>query len=300
MGLIRKVKDDGERGFVIVAVLCAIVALATLASVYSIYVSNTAAASRISEDRIRASALAVAGVEVAAYRLTSARVSERPGSGSFSLRIRSATVAVRFVSENSRIDLNAAPKALLSGLFESVGGDPTLAPYYADRVIGWRQIGDVAGQNDELSRYRAAGVPYAPRQGPFPSAMELSLVLGLPEQTVRQALPFVTVFSGRAEIDAVNAAPEVIAALPGMSPEKVKSFLDQRDAEPDNVPALLARLGGVQSFATSDRSKAMRIFVNADLGDGRGCRVEAVILPTENDDDPYRTLYWNEQMDNSR
>jgi general secretion pathway protein K len=293
----QRVNANTEQGFVIVAVLWVLAALATLASVYSIYVSNTAAASHVSEDRIRASALAIAGVELTAYRLESKPAAERPSSDAFAFRVGRSTVAVRLVSEGARIDLNAAPKDLLIGLFEKIGGDSEMAPYYADRVIGWRQKGDVAGQNDEAARYRAAGLEYSPRQAPFPSVLELSLVLGVPEKTVRRVLPFVTVFSGRSEIDAINAAPEVIEALPGITPDSATDFLDQRAADPDGGTALLDRLGSARSRVTSEKSKAVRIFVQADLGDGRVFATETVILLTENGDEPYRTLYWNDQLD---
>jgi general secretion pathway protein K len=295
----RKNNADSEQGFVIVAVLWVLAALATLASVYSIYVSNTAAASHVSEDRIRASALAIAGVELTVYRVISEPTAKRPSSGTFSLRAGRAMIAVRFVSEAARIDLNAAPKDLLVALFEKIGGDPKMAPYYAERVIGWRQRGDVAGQNDEAARYLAAGLKYPPRQAPFPSVLELSLVLGVPEQIVRRVLPFVTVYSGRSEIDAINAAPEVIQALPGITPESAKDFLDHRTADPDGGSKLLERLGSARSRVTSEKNKAMRVFVQVDLGDGRPYATETVILLSENGDKPYSTLYWKEQQDGS-
>ncbi|MEA2938200.1 MAG: ral secretion pathway protein, partial [Alphaproteobacteria bacterium] len=41
-------------GFIVVAVLWILAALATLASIYAVYVSNTAAAASVNDDRIRA------------------------------------------------------------------------------------------------------------------------------------------------------------------------------------------------------------------------------------------------------
>ena len=51
------------------------------------------------------------------------------------------------------------------------------------------------------------------RSDGLPSA----LVFGLPSFLVERALPFVTVFSGRAETNVLVAAPEVVAAAPGMT-----------------------------------------------------------------------------------
>ena len=57
-------------GFIIVAVLWILVALATLASIYSIYINNSALAVSGMDDGLQAEALVSAGLELTAYRLT--------------------------------------------------------------------------------------------------------------------------------------------------------------------------------------------------------------------------------------
>ncbi len=57
-----------EAGFVLVAVLWILAALATLASIYSSYTVNTAVASRAADDRVQAEASIRAGVEMAVFR----------------------------------------------------------------------------------------------------------------------------------------------------------------------------------------------------------------------------------------
>ena len=56
-------------GFIIVAVLWILVALATLASIYSIYINNSALAVSGMDDGLQAEALVSAGLELTAYRL---------------------------------------------------------------------------------------------------------------------------------------------------------------------------------------------------------------------------------------
>ena len=94
-------------------------ALATLATVYSIYVINTASALAIIDDRLKAEALVSAGVELTAYQLTA--TPDVPPSGSFRFRLGEANVAVEFRTEFARIDLNVAPKEVFSGLFAALG-----------------------------------------------------------------------------------------------------------------------------------------------------------------------------------
>jgi general secretion pathway protein K len=281
--------DAGDRGFIVVAVLWILSALATLAVIYAFYVTNAAMALGVHDERLQAQALTSAGIELAAYRLT-ADPAVQPSQGRFGFRAAKANGTVEFRSEAARIDLNVAPKSLLAGLFASLGARPELAESYADRIIAWRTAAVPGATDDETSTYRAAGLPYGPRLGPFPHAGELSLVLGLPETLVERALPFLTVHSGQAQVHLFDAAPEVIAALPGLSPERLREVLVRREREPQNVRELLAALGPAQAFVTSTATKAVRVSVRIDFDNGRRMRSEAVILLSDSGNEPYYLL----------
>ena len=127
-----------DSGFVLVAVLWILAALATLASIYSVYAVNTADGSHVGDDRVQAEASIRAGVEMAVFQQLAVPEKARPSHGAFRLRIGRTKVAVDFRSEAARIDLNAAQKDLLAGLFAAVGVDAKRAGTFADRVIGWR------------------------------------------------------------------------------------------------------------------------------------------------------------------
>ena len=141
-------RDDG---FIVVAVLWILGALAALASIYAIYVTNTVVGLSVNDDRLQAEALVRSGLELTAYRLLAEKEDARPSQGAFRFRLGRSNVAVDFRSEAARIDLNMAPKELLAGLFAGLGTRYDAAEYYADRIIGWRQKGDVAGQNNEAA-----------------------------------------------------------------------------------------------------------------------------------------------------
>jgi general secretion pathway protein K len=208
-----------------------------------------------------------------------------------------SNVAVEFRSEAARIDLNGAPKELLAGLFTALGARPADAEYYAERIIGWRSKGDAAGQNDEAAAYRTAGLSYAPRQGPFANVGELWLVLGLPPALVERALPFVTVFSGLPTVNALDARPEVVASLPGMSADRLYAVLSQRGTGPQNAQFVLGLLGPARSAATAEGSKATRVSVRIGFDNGRRVGAEAVILPLKDGEEPYRILSWRDDFD---
>src|SRR3954467_15516631 len=57
-------------GFILVAVLWIIAALATLATIFSIYVINTATAFTVHDERLQAEGCARAAIELAVYQLT--------------------------------------------------------------------------------------------------------------------------------------------------------------------------------------------------------------------------------------
>jgi general secretion pathway protein K len=189
-------------------------------------------------------------------------------------------------------------KPLIAGLFMVLGARPDAANDYADRIIGWRTAAssEIEEQDKEVTVYRNAGLNYKPRQAPFSSVQELWLVLELPQDLIQHALPFVTIFSGSAAVNVMDAAPEVVAALPGMTPGRLDAVLKQRSAGPADAPSVLNLVGPVQG-ATAKGSAATRLAVRVDLANGRRVTAEAVILVLEDAEDPYRVLSWKDDFD---
>lgn len=282
-------------GFIIIAVLWILGALATLASIYAVYVMDTAVAFSVHDERLQTEAMVSAGLELTAYQLAGAQ-ENRPPFGAFAFRIGRANIAVEYRSEAARIDLNTAPKELVSGLFVVLGARREDADAYADRISSWRKPpGD--GEDTEASAYRVAGLRYAPRGAAFAHVGEVSLVMGVPELMVERALPFLTVYSGLPQINALEAAPEVIAALPGMTPQALHAVLAQRAATPQNGQVVTALLGPGQSHATATASKAVRATVRVAFDNGHRASSEVVILRFDEGPEPYRVLSWRDQLD---
>jgi general secretion pathway protein K len=293
----RALRRRGQQGFIIVAVLWILIALATLASVFSIYLANSAVAIAVKDDAIQSELLVSSSLEFVAYELL-APVKEqerKPTRGALRFRAARATVTVNFTTETARLDLNAAPKVMLAGLLAALGAPNESAETYADRIIGWRTTPKPTDAGNEDGRYRTAGLTYGPRGAPFAHVDELWLVQGLPPALVERMMPFVTVYSGRPEINVFDAPPQVIAALPGMNPSRLNTFLDRRESAPVDPESIPRLLGPDQAGATTEGGDAVRVRVGIAFDNGRQAGAEVVVLMNA-DGEPYRVLSWRDDI----
>ena len=288
--------SSSERGFVIIAVLWILVALSALATIFSVYLSNSAQALAVTDVGLKTEALVSASLELTTYQLLLAGDKARPAQGSFRFRLDSADVLVSYTSEAARVDLNSAPREMLANLFEVLGADQKIAGEAADRIVGWRTSPKANAVNAEEALYAAAGLNYSPRQSLFAHVNELSLVLGVPSALVDRALPFLTVLSGSPNVDVLIAAPEVIAALPGMTPLVLNDFLKQRSVLPRDQAAIAAALGPAQASASLPKSKSFRILTTLQFDNGRRTASE-VVIELGGDKEPFHVLSWKDDVE---
>jgi general secretion pathway protein K len=283
-------KDAQDSGFILVAALWILAALAALTVIFSAYLSSSARALRLDDEAVQSEALISAAVELTAYQLLLAKDDERPEQGRFQLRLGDDELDVSYLTEAARIDLNAAPKEMIANLFTTLGAASEAAQDYAGRVVAWRSKPAAAGAaQSEEALYAASGRNYQPRLAPFAHVDELALVLGPPPALVERALPFVTVFSGASGVDVLTAAPEVVAALPGMTPLVLKDFLASRAGLPRDAAAIAQALGPAGTGATLPKSKAWRLRIVVRSATGWR-RASTVVIAPGGEDEPYRVL----------
>src|SRR6516165_767734 len=162
-----RLASSSEQGFVLVAVLWLLAALALLVTIFTVHLSASARAVSLNDDALKMEALVSAGVELAAYRLQSADEDKRPPDGAFHVRLSGTDISVSFITEAARVDLNEAPKELLNGLLTVLGASDDDAKEATDRIVGWRTKAGTDGGGKEDALYRTAGRAYSPRQAPF-------------------------------------------------------------------------------------------------------------------------------------
>jgi general secretion pathway protein K len=308
-------------GFILVAVLWIIAALAALAAIFSVYLAKTAISLSLNNNAIQSEALVFASLELTAYQVSvppkqtgslpgqpapatrrDPDVPPPPARGDFSFRLGHANVAVSFLPEAARIDLNASSPQTMKNFFGAFGVPPAQAEQYADRIDNWISAPRpkstfVTSDDTEEALYRAAGRSYAPRGAPFAHIDELSLLVDLPPELIERMKPFVTVYSGRAEVDVLDAAPEVVAAIPGLTQNMLSALAEARKTGADSQA--VARILGplpLQGIATIDPGSTYRVQVRIRYDDGHQ-EASEVVIATGTADKPYRVLWWRDGFD---
>lgn len=287
----------GSGGFILVTVLWILGALSALISIYALFVVNTASGFSTYEHRLRSDALVSAAVELAAYRHLATTGRSQSTQGQFSFRLGQANVAVDSRSEATRIDLNAAPKELLAGLFAALGARLDDAELYGNRIVSWRTPRP-KGKDPDPAAYRSTGVGYVPRGDKFPHTGELFLV-DLPQIVAERALPFVTVYGGP-QVNIIGAAPQVIAALPGLTRERVDAVQAHLRLPQATERTLLPLLGAAQKYVTFDKGNTLRLTVRVAFDNGRRTSADVVILVFDQGDAPYAVLTRRDDQDQWR
>jgi general secretion pathway protein K len=165
-------------------------------------------------------ALADAAVNLAVLALLDPRTDSRRLMNAVDQKIDlgSASIRIRIQDELGKIDLNQTDGLTLVKLFQSAGIDPVAAEALVDKALDWRESSPFKRANGaKADEYRAAGYDYLPRNGPFQSVDELTLVMDMTRDLYKRVEPALTVYSGRQFVDPQFATPEVFAALPSLA-----------------------------------------------------------------------------------
>ncbi len=156
----RASRQNARGGFVLIAVLWILVALAGLVGAYVAYAVTMAQNADFYLRRVGAEAAVSGALELAVYDLVNMDQDRRPDEGVLDYRIGDVRAQVHYASEAMRLDLNKASLASLTTFFAAEGGNRASAEIYAQRVIAWREKADGPSAGMEDLSYRAAGVSY--------------------------------------------------------------------------------------------------------------------------------------------
>ena len=228
----------GERGLALVIVLWGLLLLSLIAA--SLLVEVRAARTVSATERARLQAMLAADGTI--NRVILSLLDPRD---TLSLPMDGSTqivgdvgqdVVVRVESEAGKIDLNAAPRPLLTALFRTHGASAPEAEVLATRVVAWRSAGSDMRDADAAAPYAEAGRRYGPRLAPFRSTGELRLVLGMNDELLSAVMPCITVWSGEASLDRSVARTEVLRTLEEAGDALAGSERMAREAGVSGIP----------------------------------------------------------------
>lgn len=197
------------------------------------------------------------------------------------------TIRASVQDEGGKIDLNTAPPELLSGLFRTAGLDSDSADALAGAVVAWRET--TATTRPEADATSRDDVAVPPRRA-FLSVDDLRLVPGVTPVLYAKVAPFVTVYSGLAQIDPLTAPAEVLRSVPGVDAARIAEFISARGqvrAAADDVSSTTLA-GGLVAHR---QLRVFSIVSDARLGGARFVR-QAVGMLTGLRETPCRFLLW--------
>ncbi len=219
-----------QAGLALVAVLWVLVLLSLLAANLS---QGSRSNARLAQNLVAATQgkyASEAGMQWALWSLQQAPDEQWLADGSVQLlQLDDIAVRVALQDESGKVDLNAAPVELLSGLFVAAELDGASADALADAIMDWRDDDDLRRLNGaEDDDYLAAGREDGAKDAPFDKVEELQLVLGMTADTYRRVRGSVTVLNGLPGINPQFAPRLALLALPGADEGAIDQFIEQR------------------------------------------------------------------------
>lgn len=286
-----------QRGLALIAVLWVTMLLAVIAASFTSSARTEGQLARNMVENAKAEALADGAVHRAVLGLLQfdpeGEGAWRADGTPYAMSYGEGDVTIRIYDEDAKVDLNAAPPELLRGLLLLVGVEEEAAQQLADRIVDYRDEDDQPQPDGaEDPDYEAAGRAEGALDRPLVTEAELLGVLGMTESLYRRLRPFVTVYSGAEGIDPTRASPDVLSAIPGMTPEIAEAI---RAAGPDADPFEAIDdevLFEIEVYFVPSREIMYRVLAEARTAGGGVFVREAVIELTAQPERPFQVHAW--------
>ncbi|MEM9989131.1 MAG: hypothetical protein AAF723_06385 [Pseudomonadota bacterium] len=166
-----------QRGAALIMVLWTSLLVSLILSVILLRTRSEAEITRAQLERVQSQATMEGAALYAAYRMMRSRRNEQVLP--FTVELGGQQVTVRLSPQMQKIDINLASEASLRDFFLQGGMERAAAEGLAARIADWRDADDLTRINGaERGDYLMSA---GPRNGPFLSVQELTLVKDLPE-----------------------------------------------------------------------------------------------------------------------
>jgi general secretion pathway protein K len=260
-----------ERGIAFVLVLWVIAMLSIMLGSFALVARTENLQSRHLFDTTQARYAAEAGLNLAIFELRKADPAERwvADGRPYRFGYGDAEIEIAITDDSGKIDINSAGNNgdLLTNLFVTHGVPLDRAQALSDAVQDWIDPDDNTRPNGaEIAQYKAAGLPYGPKNAPFDTVSELQQVLGMTYDLYEKIEPGITIYSGRGAPNAAVGDPTALRAMyPDASPEQIQQFIEQLHSQvpgaqgqapilaPDGTPVMAG--GSGLTYSVKSRAK---------------------------------------------
>ena len=179
----------------------------------------------------RAGAEGTARMEGDVLRIDGTAWNGKIGDGFYSFRV---------TDESGKLDLNSLTertRPILCSLLLGLGVREETAETIADSILDWKDADDLQRLHGaESDYYTTLNPPYRAKNADFDTLEELRMVKGMTpgilfgEGSRRGLIEFLTLHSTFKKINASAAPKELLAAVPGISPERADQIIEWRRA----------------------------------------------------------------------
>jgi general secretion pathway protein K len=214
--------------------------------------------------------------------------------------------SVRITDESGKIDINVITDAnsdILRNLLKNLEVPEDDANIIVDCILDWKDADDLLHLNGaEDDYYMSLPNPYKTKNANFDTLEELLLVKGVTQEILygdkekRGLIDFITINSGKSQININAAQKEVLMAIPGMTPEIADAIIDYRqEKEILNIaevqPILGANYNLMSRYITAGSSNTFSIdSVGYKENEKAGFGIKAIVIIEGNNQ--YRYIYY--------
>jgi len=207
-----------------------------------------------------------------------------------------AMVEVLVTDERGKLNINTAAEVTLQILLGGHGLEDADASQLAAAIMDWVDKDEIERANGaELQAYTSMGLDIGPGNRNFILIEELLQVLGMPWELYVKMEPGLTVFSEEKMPDPAFAPVEALLALPDMTEEDARNFVEERHSQDASTGGVGVALPSGEVAVARGRGLTYSILAKATLPNGIWDQIEATIrLGGGTDGLPYRILRWRE------
>lgn len=276
--------EGRERGAILLIVLWTVALMSLVVTTLAAHVRTGLDAAAVEVDRARSDLILEASLDVAAALLL-AKLPKEPGfaDGRRSrARVDGATLDIAIQDASGLVDINRADPTLLGGLIARVSGSADAA-----EALAWR-IAEKRAPPPAADGQPSKKAPLAP----FTSLAQLYGLEGAEPAVVAALLPYLSLYSRDGKLALATAPEAVLASVPGMTAEDVKTLVSARAAKTLDRPEAKAVIERVGQFLSTEESTVF--IVDAKIVQGErliaGTRLTATILLDKEGDRPFHVM----------